>query len=87
MEKKTSGSPVIKLAAALIAAVAFWALDRFVVHHSILQVIAMAALVLFCAWLIELILGALKPASHRAKTVLTLLASLTRYVAAIVILC
>ena len=47
----------------------------------------MAALVLFCAGLISLILGVLKPASHRARTVLTLLASLTRYLAAIVILC
>ena len=87
MEKKTKGSPIVKLAAALIVAAAFWALDRFVIRHSILQVIAMAAIVLFCAWLIGLILGAFKPASHRARTVLTLLASLARYVAAIVILC
>ena len=87
MEKKTNGFPVIKLAVALVVAAAFWAIDRFVVHHSVLRLIAMAALVLFCAWLIALILGAVKPASHRAKTVLTLLASLVRYVAAIVILC
>ena len=72
MEKKANGSPVVKLVAALIVAAAFWALDRFVVHHCILQVVAMAAIVLFCAWLIGLILGAFKPASHRAKTVLTL---------------
>ena len=85
MEKKLNS--VVKLVAALIVAAAFWALDRFVFAHPILRVIAMAALVLFCAWLIALILGALNPASHRAKTVLTLLASLTRYVAAIVILC
>ena len=52
-----------------------------------LRVVAMAALVLACAWLLEMIFGALKPASHRGKTVMTLLASLTRYVAAIVILC
>ncbi len=85
MEKKSN--PIIRLLAALLVGGAFWALDRFVVHHSVVQVIAMAALVLFCAWLIELILGAIKPASHRARTVLTLLASLTRYLAAIVILC
>ena len=85
MEKKSGA--VIKMIAALAVGAIFWALDRFVVHHSVLQVVAMAALVLFCAWLIALILGALKPASHRARTVLTLLASLTRYLAAIVILC
>ena len=87
MEKKSSASPVIKLIAALVVSAAFWAIDRFVISHSVLRVIAMAALVLFCAWLIALILGAIKPASHRGKTVLTLLASLTRYVAAVVILC
>ena len=85
MEKKTPS--VIKLVAALAVGGVFWALDRFVISHSILKVIAMAALVLFCAGLISLILGVLKPASHRARTVLTLLASLTRYLAAIVILC
>ena len=87
MEKKTNNSGVIKLAVSLIVGLAFWALDRFVVAHPVLRVVAMAALVLFCAWLISMILGALKPSSHRARTVLTLLASLVRYVAAIVILC
>ena len=85
MEKKTPS--VIKLVAALAVGGVFWALDRFVISHSILKVIAMAALVLFCAGLISLILGVLKPASHRARTVLSLMASLVRYLAAIVILC
>ncbi|MBR0039793.1 MAG: mechanosensitive ion channel [Oscillospiraceae bacterium] len=85
MEKKST--PAVLLIAALVVAAIFWALDRFVFAHPVLRVIAMAAIVLFCARLIELILGAFKPASHRAKTVLTLLASLTRYLAAIVILC
>ena len=85
MEKKTPS--VIKLVAALAVGGVFWALDRLVISHSSLKVMAMAALVLFCAGLISLILGVLKPASHRARTVLTLLASLTRYLAAIVILC
>ena len=80
-------SPIVKLVAALVVCAAFFALDRFVFAHPVLRVVAMAAGVLFCAWLLELIFGALKPASHRSKTVLTLLASLTRYVAAIVILC
>ncbi|MBR2582681.1 MAG: mechanosensitive ion channel [Oscillospiraceae bacterium] len=85
MEKKTS--VIGKMIAALAVCAAFWALDRFVIHHSVLQAVAMGALVLFCAWLIALILGAIKPASHRARTVVTLLQSLTRYLAVIVILC
>ena len=85
MEKKTS--VIGKMIAAFAVCAAFWALDRFVIHHSVLQVVAMGALVLFCAWLIALILGAIKPASHRARTVVTLLQSLTRYLAVIVILC
>ncbi len=87
MEKKSTGATILKLIAALVVAAAFWSLDRFVIRHSVLKVIAMAAIVLFCAWLIALILGSIKLASHRGRTVLTLLASLTRYIAAIVILC
>ena len=87
MEKKPIKSEIIKIIVALIVCLAFWALDRFVFPHPALQVIAMAALVLFCAWLIALILGLFKPEDHRARTVLTILASLARYAAAIVILC
>ena len=86
MEKK-SVSPVIKLVVSLIVCLAFGALDRFVFSHPVLRVIAMAALVLFCTWVLVLILGLFKPASHRARTVLSLMASLVRYLAAIVILC
>ena len=86
MEKKSTSS-VLKLAVSLIVCLAFGAIDRFVFSHPVLRVIAMAALVLFCAWLIALILGSLKPASHRARTVLSLMASLVHYLAAIVILC
>ena len=87
MEKKTLTKAIVKPAVCLIVCLVFWALDRFVIAHPILRVIAMAALVLLCAELVALLLGAIKPASHRGKTVITLLASLTRYVAAIVILC
>ena len=86
MEKK-SVSPVIKLVVSLIVCLAFGALDRFVFSHPVVRVIAMAALVLFCTWVLVLILGLFKPASHRAWTVLSLMASLVRYLAAIVILC
>lgn len=87
MENKKTPSPIPKLAVSLLLCLLFGALDRFVFSHTVLKVIAMAALVVFCAALIELILGALKPKAHRGRTVVTLLASLTRYVAVIVILC
>lgn len=87
MENKKKTSPIPQLAIPLLLCLLFGALDRFVFSHSVFRLIAMAGLVLFCAALIELILGALHPKSHRGRTVLTLLASLTRYVAAIVILC
>ena len=47
----------------------------------------MAFGVLFCAGLLAAVLGAVKPAAHRARTVLTITRSLIRYVAALVILC
>ncbi len=87
MEKKPLSRTLVTLAASLVVSVLFYALDRFVFSHPILRVAAMAALVLFCAGLIGLILGSLKVSSHRGQTVVTLLSSLARYVAAIVILC
>ena len=87
MDKKSNASVFGKLISALIICLAGWAVDRFVFPHALLKVVAMAAGVLFCAQLLVLVLGAFKPASHRSRTVLTLLSSLTRYFAAIVILC
>ena len=87
MDKKSTTSVFGKLAAALVICLSAWAVDRFVFSHAVLRVVAMAAGVLFCAQLLVLIFGAIKVASHRGRTVLTILSSLTRYVAAIVILC
>ena len=87
MKQEKAPSPIIKLVASLLVFLVFTALDRFVLSFTAFRVVAMAALVLFCAWLIVWILGALKPKSHRGQTVVTLLRSLTHYVAAIVILC
>ena len=87
MKQEKAPSPIIKLVASLLVFLVFAALDRFVLSFTAFRVVAMAALVLFCAWLIVWILGALKPKSHRGQTVVTLLRSLTHYVAAIVILC
>jgi len=55
--------------------------------YAILRVIAMTAAVLFCADFLLLVFSTIKPKSHRGKTVVSLLSSLTRYVAALVILC
>ena len=86
MEKKKSSS-LVGLVCALLVSAAFWALDRFVFSHPLLKLVAMAGGVLFCAGLLGMLFGAIRPASHRGRTVMTLLASMTRYVAALVILC
>lgn len=87
MEKRSVVPTIIKLAVSLALCAALWALDRFALPHTVLRAAAMAAGVLFCAWLIVFILGLVKPKSHRGRTLVTLLASLTKYVAALVILC
>ena len=87
MEKKSIGSEIVRLAAALAVCALFWAIDRFVVSHPVLQVAAMAAFVILLAKLLALLLGLLEPKTHRGRTLVTLLSSLARYAAAIVILC
>ena len=71
----------------LVAFAAFALVDRFLFDHPVIQVLAMAALVLFAAQLLRLILGCLKPKERKGKTLISLLSSLLHYVAAIVILC
>ena len=83
--KKSTG--LVKVIVYLALAAAFFAINRYVWDHPVIKVLAMATATLFCANLLILILGALKPRAHRAKTLVTLLSSLTRYVAALVILC
>ena len=83
-EKKT---PVVRLIVYLVLAALFIVLDRFVFGHAAFRVLGMAAGVLFCSNLLILILGLLKPQGHRGQTLVTLLQSLLRYLAAIVILC
>ena len=87
METRKSKPNFAKLAVYLIVFLVFGALWRFVWASPIPQVIAMAALVLLCANLIALLLGLIKPKTHRGASLVTLFSSLTRYVAAIVILC
>jgi len=75
------------LLAYLAAFAAFTLADRFVFAHPVLKVLAMAAMVLFAARLAGLLLGLIKPRERKGMTLVSLLSSLLRYVAALVILC
>ena len=87
MENRKPKVNAVKLVVYLLVFAVFGALWRFVWPSPFAQVIAMGALVLLCANLLILLLGALKPKSHRGASLVTLFSSLTRYVAALVILC
>lgn len=65
----------------------FFALWRYFLPHPILQVLAMVCGVLLAVSLLQLVLGLLAPKERKGKTLLSLLASLLRYAAALVILC
>ena len=71
----------------LVAFAAFALVDRFLYAHPVIQVLAMAAMVLFAASLLRLMLNLVKPKERKAMTMISLLSSLLRYVAALVILC
>ncbi len=71
----------------LAAAVVFFLVNRFVFAHPIIEVLAMAAAVLFAAQLLRLLLSLIKPKERTGLTLISLLSSLLRYVAALVILC
>ncbi len=71
----------------LVAFVAFALVNRFLFAHPVIQVLAMAAMVLFAASLLRLMLNLVKPKERKAMTMVSLLSSLLRYVAALVILC
>ena len=71
----------------LVAFAAFALVDRFLFDHPVIQVLAMAALVLFTAQLLRVLLNLIQPKERKGKTLISLLSSLLHYVAAIVILC
>ena len=60
---------------------------RFLSQSPVLLALSMAAGVIGVTVLVCFVLGILHPKSHRAQTILTLLYSLMRYAAALVILC
>ena len=70
----------------LICVVVFGLLDRFF-PHTALRILAMIALVVLCASLLILLFNSVKTQNRKTKTMLSILSSLTRYAAALLILC
>ena len=75
------------LLASLIICIVMILVDRFLFAHPVIKVLAMAAMVLFAAQLLRLLLSLIKPKERKVMTMVSLLSSLLRYVAALVILC
>ena len=71
----------------LVAFVAFALINRFLFAHPVIEVLAMAAMVLFAAQLLRFLLSLIKPKERKGLTLISLFSSLLRYVAALVILC
>ena len=71
----------------LAAFAVFVLVDRFLYSSPVIRTLAMACMVMSAALLISLVLGAIRPKERKAMTLLSLLSSLIRYVAALVILC
>ena len=71
----------------LVSFVTFVLIDRFLLSHPVVKALAMVSMVLLAAALLRGLLGFLKPKERQGLTLVSLLSSLIRYVAALVILC
>ena len=71
----------------LVAFVAFALINRFLFAHPVIEVLAMAAMVLFAVQLLRFLLSLIKPKERKGLTRISLFSSLLHYVAALVILC
>lgn len=87
MQREKRFSNVAKTSVFLLVGVVCLLINRLLWPHVFVRFLAMAFLVLTAADIAALILGSIRTNSHRGQTVCTLLRSLTRYAAAIVILC
>ena len=81
-----STKTILRLVIFAVLAVGLYFLSG-AVHSPLLLAFAMAFAVLFVESLLVLILGLLHPGTGRGKTVVTITASILKYVAAVVILC
>ena len=80
------GRKAIRLAVFAALAVSLYFL-RGVLDHAAVSLFCMIFGVLAAVNLVSLALGAVKPKTHRGQTLITLVASLCKYVGAIVMLC
>ena len=71
----------------LVAFVAFALINRFLFAHPVIEVLAVAAMVLFAVQLLRFLLSLIKPKERKGLTLISLFSSLLHYVAALVILC
>ena len=71
----------------LVAFVVFALINRFLFAHPVIEVLAMAAMVLFAVQLLRFLLSLIKPKERKGLTLISLFSSLLHYVAALVILC
>ena len=71
----------------LVAFVVFALINRLLFAHPIIEVLAMAAMVLFAVQLLRFLLSLIKPKERKGLTLISLFSSLLHYVAALVILC
>lgn len=81
---------IILVVLALCSPLLGFDLSRTIFKFSLqkfVTLVAMVILVLLITFAVRLILGAFKPKSHRAQTVITILRSVLSYAAALVILC
>ena len=81
MKKKIIRIAVLAVIAAVLLVL------RFNIDNVFVKLFSMIFLVLFCESLLTFVLGLIKFSNHRAQTLVTIIASLCKYVAAIVILC
>ena len=81
MKKKIIRIAVLAVIAAVLLVL------RFNIDNVFVKLFSMIFLVLFCESLLTFVLGLIKLSNHRAQTLVTIIASLCKYVAAIVILC
>ena len=87
MEKQSNTSNLIRIIIYGVIGAATYFISRSVLPYTVIKVIAMACIVLCVSNLLAFVLGFIHPKSHRGATVVTLITSVLRYVAAIVILC
>ena len=86
MKESFSKSRLIRMIVLAVLAAALYFLWRST-DSVVAKLFAMVFGMLFCVTLVSSILRIPKPESHRTRTILTITASLLRYVGAIVILC